>query len=120
MTVLQRSNGFRITPAAAAELNRQAAFAGTPGQMHFDFVEDACEDSWLHIRLSPGKQSGIAVCRADGVTLYSPSSTLDLLSGLILSYYADMSGGGFLISTPPGCESCACGAGFRKVSEVEK
>ena len=34
-----RGHNLRITTAAAAELSRQAAVAGTPGLMHLDLVE---------------------------------------------------------------------------------
>ncbi len=115
---MQRGNVLSITPIAAAELNRQAAFAGTPGLMHLELVEDTCGEGWLHIQLSPGKNSGVPVSRVDGVTLFASATKLDLLNGLILSYYSDMSGGGFLISAPADSESCACGAGFRFARDV--
>ena len=38
---------------------------------------------------------------------------LPLLQGLRLNYFGDLTGGGFLISTPEQAESCACGSGFR-------
>ena len=102
-----------ITPAAAAELGRQAAFAGTPGAMYLDLLEDTCNEGWLHIRLQPGHNNGVPVARTDGVTLYVCVDQLDLLKGLRLNYYGDLSGGGFLISAPEGSECCACGSGFR-------
>ncbi|WP_320666738.1 AIR synthase [Prochlorococcus sp. MIT 1307] len=102
-----------ITSSAAAELGRQASFAGQPGAMHLDLLEDTCDEGWLHIRLQPGQNNGIPVARTDGVTLYAPVEQLDLLKGLRLNYYGDLSGGGFLISPPEGSECCACGAGFR-------
>ena len=113
--------GFRlcITPTAAAELGRQAAFTGTAGLMHLDLVEDICDEGWLHVRLRPGHCSGIPVARADGITLYAPENQLSLIAGLILNYHGDLSGGGFLISSPYGAESCACGGGFRLATKDE-
>ena len=110
---MQKGLSLSITPTAAAELGRQAAFAGTPGVMHLDFLEDSCLEGWLHIRLQPGQHNGVPVARADGVTLYAPEEQLALLKGSRLNYYGDLSGGGFLISPPDGSECCACGAGFR-------
>ena len=110
---MQKSLGLSITPAAAAELGRQAAFAGTPGIMHLDLLEDTCDEGWLHLRLQSGQHNGVPVARADGVTLYAPLGQLELLKGLRLNYYGDLSGGGFLLSPPEGSECCACGAGFR-------
>ena len=105
---------FSITPLAAAELSRQASFAGTPGMMHLDLLKDTCGEGWLHVRLLPGNhQNGIPIARADGVTLYAPEDQLDLLRGLKLNYFGDLSGGGFLISSPEGTQSCACGTGFK-------
>ena len=104
-----------LTVKAAAELVRQAALAGTKGEMHIDLLEDSCGEGWLHIRLQPGDQNGIAIARADGITLYAPSDQLSLLQGLQLNYYGDLSGGGFLISPPEGAQLCSCGAGFRKL-----
>jgi len=39
-----------LSAAAAAELGRQAAVAGTPGLMHLDLVEGGCERWVLRIR----------------------------------------------------------------------
>ncbi len=102
-----------ITSAAAAELTRQAAFAGKPGLMHLDFLEDSSGEGWFHIRLQPGQNDGVPVARIDGVTLYAPEGQLELLSGLSLNYYGDLSGGGFVITPPDHSESCSCGSGFR-------
>ena len=110
---MQKGSSLIITPTAAAELGRQASFAGTPGVMHLDLVEDTCGDGWLHIRLRPGGFIGVPVARIDGVTLFAPSEQVDLLKGLNLNYYGDLSGGGFLISSPEGSQGCTCGAGFR-------
>ena len=114
---MQKALSMSITPTAAAELGRQAAFAGTPGAMYLDLLEDTCREGWFHIRLQPGELNGVPVARADGVTLYAPAEQLDLLKGLKLNYYGDLSGGGFLISTPEGAEGCGCGAGFKFIAQ---
>lgn len=116
---MQKGLGLIITSTAAAELGRQAAFAGTPGVMYLDLLEDTCKEGWLHIRLQPGQHNGVPVARADGVTLYAPLDQLGLLKGLRLNYYGDLSGGGFLITSPEHAECCACGAGFRLLAEEE-
>ncbi len=113
---MQRGHLLSITPIAGAELCRQAAFAGTPGSMHLDLVTDTCDEGWLHIRLRPGKYSGVPIARTDGVTVYVPQEQLEIFKGLHLSYFGDLSGGGFLITVPVGSEGCACGAGFRSLS----
>ena len=110
---MPKGSCLSITSTAAAELGRQAAFAGTSGLMHLDLVKDSCGEGWLHIRLRPGQLTGVPVARTDGVTLYAPADQVAFLQGLSLNYYGDLSGGGFLISSPDGYESCACGAGFR-------
>jgi len=110
---MQKGMSLSITSTAAAELGRQAAFAGSPGEMHLDLLEDTCEEGWFHIRLQSGQNNGIPIARADGVTLYAPEKQLSLLNGARLNYYGDLSGGGFLISAPEGAECCACGSGFR-------
>ena len=110
---MQKGLSLTITSTAAAELGRHASFAGTPGVMHLDLLEDTCAEGWLHIRLQPGEQNGVPVARADGVTLYAPEKQIALLQGARLNYYGDLSGGGFLISAPEGAEGCSCGAGFK-------
>ena len=110
---MRKGLSLTITSTAAAELGRQASFAGTAGKMHIDLLDDPCNEGWIHIRLQPGDLQGVPIARTDGVTLYAPSAQLNLLKGLILNYYADLSGGGFLISSPEGAESCACGSGFK-------
>ncbi len=116
------SFSLSITPSASAELCRQASFAGTPGVMHLDFLEDTCGEGWLHIRLRPGQFSGVPVARTDGITLFAPPNQLYLLTGLTLNYIGDLSGGGFLINSPENAEGCSCGAGFRLLlsSNVKK
>ena len=102
-----------ITSTAAAELVRQSAFAQTPGFMYLDLVQDSCGEGWFHIRLYSGQNDGVPVGRTDGVTLFASRDQLKLLQGLCLSYFGDLTGGGFLISTPSGAEACSCGSGFR-------
>ena len=70
-----------MTPAAAAELGRQAAVAGTPGS-------DASRSAPGRLRRSrhpirPGHLSGVAIARADGVTLHAPKTQLNLLAGTL-------------------------------------
>lgn len=109
---MPRGHSLRITAAAAAELCRQAAVAGTPGLMHIDLLDGSCE-RWA-IRLRPGHLAGIPLARADGITVYAPSHQLPLLAGLLLDYKGDLSGGGFLVRSGEGVRSCACGAAFSR------
>jgi Fe-S cluster assembly iron-binding protein IscA len=107
-----RGHSLRITSAAAAELCRQAAVAGTPGLMHIDLLEGGCEQ-WS-IRLRPGHLAGTPVARADGITLYAPAAQVALLTGLHLDYKGDLSGGGFLVLPSPEVRGCACGTAFSR------
>ena len=102
-----------VSKSAAAELIRQSAFGGTPGEMHIDLLPDGFGEGWLYIRLRCGKQSGTPIARTDGVTLFAPQEQTRLLEGLNLDYYGDLSGGGFLISTPEGAKPSTCGTGFK-------
>jgi Fe-S cluster assembly iron-binding protein IscA len=108
--IVPRGHSLRITAAAAAELCRQAAVAGTPGLMHLDLLEGRCA-AWT-IRLRPGHLAGIPLARADGITLYAPGDQVALLNGLRLDYRGDLSGGGFLVRSGDGVSGCACGASF--------
>jgi len=105
---------LRLTAAAAAELGRQAAVAGTPGQMHLELIPGECAQHVIQIR--PGHLAGIAIARADGVTLHSRRDQQTLLQGLCLDYRGDLSGGGFLIRRTPGIEPCDCGSAFNRRS----
>jgi Fe-S cluster assembly iron-binding protein IscA len=109
---MPKGHSLRLTAAAAAELGRQAAVAGTPGLMHLDLVEGGCEQ-WT-IRLRPGHLAGVPIARADGVNLYAPGEQVTLLAGLSLDYRGDLSGGGFLVRSSNGLKSCACGAAFSR------
>ena len=104
---------LQITSAAAAELGRQAAVAGTPGQMHLDLVTGSCETHV--IRLQPGAMGGVPVARGDGITLHAPAAQIRELNGLCLDYRCDLSGGGFLITARAGIRSCACGSAFTRL-----
>ncbi len=107
------SCNLTISKSAAAELIRQSAFGGTPGEMHIDLLPDGFGEGWLYIRVRCGKQDGTPISRKDGVTLFAPAEQLSLLKGLSLDYYSDLSGGGFLISSPEGAEPSMCGSGFK-------
>ena len=102
-----------VSKSAAAELIRQSAFGGTPGEMHIDLLPDGFNEGWLYIRLRCGKQAGTPIARTDGVTLFAPVEQIRLLKGLSLDYYGDLSGGGFLINAPEGAQPSICGSGFK-------
>ena len=116
---MQNGPGLKISETAVAELNRQAAFTGTPGIMHIDLLDDKCGEGWKFIRIRPGKNDGLPLARADGITLYSCREQILWFQGLTLNYFGDLSGGGFLISTPKGAEASPCGSGFRKLPKVK-
>ncbi len=107
------ASNLTVTESAAAELIRQSAFGGTPGEMHIDLLTDSYDEEWLYIRIRCGQQAGIPIARTEGVTLFAPEEQHTLLKGLSLDYYGDLSGGGFLISTPEGASPSICGSGFR-------
>ena len=106
------ADNLRLTASAAAELGRQAAVAGTPGQMHLDLTPGDCARYLVRIR--PGQLTGVAVARADGVTLHAPKDQHKLLQGLCLDYRGDLSGGGFLIRSSTAIQTCACGSAFSR------
>ena len=112
---MQNGPGLTISATAVAELNRQAAFNGTPGVMHIDLLDDTGGEGWKFIRIRPGTNDGVPIARADGMTLYTCRDQIMFFQGLKLNYFGDLSGGGFLISTPQGAEPSPCGSGFRKI-----
>ncbi len=105
-----------ISKSAAAELSRQASFAGTPGEMHIDLISDLNNEGWLHIKLKPGFCNGSPISRTEGITLFADINKFSLFKGLTLDYYSDLSGGGFLISVPNKATRCSCGSGFKLLS----
>ncbi|WP_398330161.1 AIR synthase [Vulcanococcus sp.] len=113
---MPKGHSLRLTAAAAAELGRQAAVAGTPGMMHLDLVDGSCE-RWV-IRIRPGHLAGVAVARADGITLFAPGDQCERLGSLELDYRGDLSGGGFLVRAGRELRICACGAAFGPAEEA--
>ena len=107
---MPKGHSLSLSAAAAAELGRQAAVAGTPGVMHLDLVEGSCE-RWV-IRIRPGHLAGQPIARADGITLFAPADQSERLAGLQLDYRGDLSGGGFLVRPSAEVRTCACGAAF--------
>ena len=105
-----------ISKTAAAELSRQASFAGTPGIMFIDLIKDGKDEGWLHIKLKPGTCNGSPISRTEGITLFADLNKFFLFKGLNLDYYSDLSGGSFLISTPDNSIRCSCGSGFKLLS----
>ena len=104
---------LNISKSATAELIRQSAFGGAPGKMHIDLLPDNFDEGWLYIRLRAGQHNGVPIARTDGITLFAPLDQFEVLKGLKLDYFGDMSGGGFLISTPEGAQPSVCGSGFK-------
>ena len=93
-----------ISQTAASELSRQASFGGSPGEMFIDLIKDDIgSEGWIHIKLKPGICNGSPISRTEGITLYADTKKFSLLKDLKLDYYSDLSGGGFLISTPKNC-----------------
>ena len=54
----------------------------------------------MHIKSRPGSCNGSPISRTEGVTLSADVKNFNLLKDFILDYYGNLSGGGFLISTP--------------------
>ena len=113
---MPKGHSLRLTAAAAAELGRQAAVAGTPGMMHLDLVDGGCE-RWV-IRIRPGHLAGVAVARADGITSFATGDQCERLGSLELDYRGDLSGGGFLVRAGRELRICACGAAFSPADEA--
>tara|TARA_B100000700_G_C14377542_1_gene548887 strand:- start:228 stop:407 length:180 start_codon:yes stop_codon:yes gene_type:complete len=59
--------------------------------MHIDLLDDGCGEGWLHIRLQPGSLNGVPIARTDGVTLFALLHQFDVLKGLKLNYFGDLS-----------------------------
>ena len=102
-----------ITKAASNELLRQSIYLGTPGKIFLYLQHDNLDVGWMFLRVNVWKQSGIPVARTDGLTIYAPDSQKSLLDELTLDHYQDLTGGGFLISTPKGATKSSCGSGFK-------
>ena len=103
-----------ISQSAVLELSRQASFGRSPGEMFIDLIKDDIgSEGWMHIKLKPGTCNGSPISRTEGVTLYADVKKFNLLKDLKLDYYGDLSGGGFLISTPKNAKRCSCGSGFK-------
>ena len=67
----------------------------------------------MFLRVNIWGKSGILIARTDGLTVYAPESQKGALDDLTLDHYKDLSGGGFLISTPKGAIKSSCGSGFK-------
>ena len=105
---------FNVTKSATTELLRQSIFHGTPGEICIFFQPDNFGEGWMFIRVKTDKKNtAVPIAINDGITIFAPESQIDLLRGLTLDHYQDLTGGGFLISTPTGTERSACGSGFK-------
>ena len=102
-----------VTNSASSELLRQSISRGSPGQVYVQFQPDKFEEGWMFLRVSAWEISGIPIARTNGLTIYAPESQKVLLDGLTIDHYQDLTGGGFLISTPIGAEKSTCGSGFK-------
>ena len=83
------------------------AMAGTPGKMHLDVIPGECAQHIIRIR--PGHLAGIAIARADGITLHAPQGQVGILKNLCLDYRGDLGGGGIRVRTTQGIETWLCG-----------
>ena len=106
-----------ITNSASSELLRQSISRGSPGEVFVHLQPDKFEEGWMFLRVSSREKSGIPIARTNGLTVYAPESQKSLLDGLTIDHYQDLTGGGFLISTPVGAEKSTCGSGFKFVEK---
>ena len=102
-----------VTNSASSELLRQSISRGSPGEVYIHLQPDKFEEGWMFLRVSDWSKSGVPIARTDGLTVYAPESQKSLLDGLTIDHYQDLTGGGFLISTPVGAIKSSCGSGFR-------
>ena len=105
-----------VTTSAASELLRQSISRGSPGEVYVHLQPDKFEEGWMFLRVCARNKSGIPIARADGLTIYAPESQKSLLDGLTIDHYQDLTGGGFLISTPIDAEKSTCGSGFKFIN----
>ena len=104
-----------VTNSASSELLRQSISRGSPGKVYVNLQPDKFEEGWMFLRVGAWNKSGIPIARTDGLTIYAPESQKSLLDGLTIDHYQDLTGGGFLISTPAGADKSTCGSGFKFV-----
>ena len=109
-------SSLTITKTASSELLRQSIYRGTPGKIFLYLQPDILDDGWMFLRVDVLGKSGIPIARTDGLTVYAPESQKSLLDGLTIDHYQDLTGGGFLISTPVGAEKSTCGSGFKFIN----
>ena len=102
-----------VTNSASSELLRQSISRGSPGEVYVHLQPDKFEEDWMFLRVCAWKGSGTPIARTNGLTVYAPESQKTLLDGLTIDHYQDLTGGGFLISTPIGAEKSTCGSGFK-------
>ena len=102
-----------VTKSAASELQRQSISRGTPGKIYLYFQQDNFGEGWMYIRVKAAKELGEPIVITDGITIFAPASQINLLKGLTLDHYQDLTGGGFLISTPEKAIRSDCGSGFK-------
>ena len=102
-----------VTKSAASELLRQSIFRGTPGKIYLYLQKDNFDEAWMYIRVKAANEIDEPIGITDGITIFAPTSQINLLKGLTLDHYQDLTGGGFLISTPEKCIRSDCGSGFK-------
>jgi len=101
-----------MRPARLINLNEER-FQKKKGEIFLYLQPDILDNGWMFLRVNIWEKSGIPIARTDGLTVYAPESQKDLLDELTLDHYQDLSGGGFLISTPKGATKSSCGSGFK-------
>ena len=106
-----------VTNPATSELLRQSISRGSPGKVYVHLQPDNFKEGWMFLRVCAWNKSGIPIARTDGLTVYVPESQKTLFNGLTIDHYQDLTGGGFLISTPAGAEKSTCGSGFKFIKK---
>tara|TARA_B100001287_G_C22564492_1_gene473119 strand:- start:415 stop:756 length:342 start_codon:yes stop_codon:yes gene_type:complete len=108
-----------VTNSASSELLRQSISRGSPGKVYVHLQPDKFEEGWMFLRVNACDKSGIPIARTDGLTVFAPESQKSLFDELTIDHYQDLTGGGFLISTPTGAEKSTCGSGFKFIKTDE-
>ena len=87
--------GTKLTKRAALEMMRQTSVAGIPGEMFAELVSGGCSE--YSIVFEPGRNSGLAISRESGVTLYVKQDQLEKFKEIVIDYRENLSGGGFFM-----------------------
>lgn len=111
-TTLKAPSMFQFSSTAVNEVLRLKAKRKNANFLRLGVSFSGCMGMAYTIEFDQTAQSGDQVCDCGEIQVVTNAESLVYLSGLIVDYSEDLTGGGFRFQNPHSAQTCSCGNSF--------